>query len=93
MTSQDQNSRKAPPTGWIVIGLVAAFAILGAILWMNWSADDDSAADNDTDAVVQPARLPDGSSATSARPENDLSRDATGDAAARGREAEAAPAA
>ncbi|SFS30507.1 hypothetical protein [Brevundimonas viscosa] len=42
----------------VVLGLVLLFVAAGAFVWMRWSADAVTAADEAGEAMVQPAELP-----------------------------------
>jgi uncharacterized membrane protein YebE (DUF533 family) len=74
----------------VLAALIALLVIAGVVVWNWWSADRVSAADNSQDALVQPATLPPpGPAAVPARPARpDAPGDPSGDAVARGEEAE-----
>ncbi len=51
--------RRSPRlNGLFVLGLLLLFVAVGAFVWMRWSADEVTAADDAGAAMVQPAELP-----------------------------------
>ena len=57
-TPPDAPRRSSGFNGLVVLGIILLFLILGAFIWMRWSADSVSAADDAGAALVQPAELP-----------------------------------
>lgn len=78
----DAHIRKPLSNGLIIGGIIALFVLSAIGVWAWWSADENSAADNSRDAIVQPAEIPTPRPAVIAQPNNDPTVDATGDAAA-----------
>lgn len=58
-------------SGLAVLGLIAVVALLAVAIWIAWSRDSGSAADDAAPHAVQPARMPPPEGgAVPARPQN-----------------------
>lgn len=60
MTHPDRPAPKRTTrfNGVVVLLVLLLFAVAGTYVWIHWSADDDSAADNSAANPVQPAYTP-----------------------------------